>query len=169
MNLKKESNKGNIKNSKINDKHRLKYLNNAYETLSESYISKEEIDEINLSSSTNKVFNTIVKLLYVESKKPNISTKSLSKIKTYSQGLSYDGRAKSFTIKEYPLESWLDSIDLIADWLNDNKLQADLSSIVDYIACSCEAVNLTSDNLELVQIVKDFLNDFGFENSLKIE
>ena len=85
------------------------------------------------------------------------------------QGLSYDGRAKTFTIKEYSLSSWLDSIDYIACWLKDNKLDADLSSIVDYIACSSEAVNLTSDNLELVQIVKDFLNDFGFENSFKVE
>ena len=168
MSLKKEQ-RNLKKKDKIHDQERLNSINNAYDTLSESFISKAEINEINVSSSTTQVFNSIVKLLYIESKKPNISTKSFDKIKRYSQGLSYDGRAKTFTIKEYSLSSWLDSIDYIACWLKDNKLDADLSSIVDYIACSSEAVNLTSDNLELVQIVKDFLNDFGFENSFKVE
>ena len=107
----------------------------------------------------------MVRLVYLESKKPNISIKTFDKIKRYSQGLSYDRRAKNFTIKEYPLIEWFDSITVVSLWLEKNSLDADFVSIVDYIACSTEVVNLTSDDLELVNIVKGFLKDFDFEKS----
>ena len=70
MSLKKEQSNSE-KKDKIHDQDRLNSINNAYDTLSESFISKAEINEINNSSSTTKVFNSIVKLLYIESKKRN--------------------------------------------------------------------------------------------------
>ena len=70
MSLKKEQSNSE-KKDKIHDQERLNSINNAYDTLSESFISKAEINEINNSSSTTKVFNSIVKLLYIESKKRN--------------------------------------------------------------------------------------------------
>ena len=72
MSLKKEQ-RNLKKKDKIHDQERLNSINNAYDTLSESFISKAEINEIDISSSSTKVFNSIVKLLYIESKKPNIS------------------------------------------------------------------------------------------------
>ena len=137
---------------------------NALEVLGDS-ISKDDLKKILQSSSSLNVFNNMVRLIYLESKKPNISIKTFDKIKRYSQGLSYDGRAKNFTIKEYPLIEWFDSITVVSLWLEKNSLDADFVSIVDYIACSTEVVNLTSDDLELVNIVKGFLKDFGFEKS----
>ena len=143
--------------------------NNALEVLNDAKLNDDDLKNIFQSSSSPKVFKNFVRLLYSESKKPNIAVKSFDKIKQYSKGLSYDGRAKNYTIKEYSISSWLDSIDAVSDWLDENELEADLSSIVDYIACSTETVNLASDNLELVEIVSDFLKDFGFERSLKIK
>ena len=129
---------------------------NALEVLGDS-ISNDDLKKILQSSSSLNVFNNMVRLVYLESKKPNISIKTFDKIKRYSQGLSYDGRAKNFTIKEYPLIEWFDSITVVSLWLEKNSLDADF--------VSTEVVNLTSDDLELVNIVKGFLKDFGFEKS----
>ena len=139
-------------------------VSNAIEVLGGS-ITNNDLKEVLQSSSSLDVFNIIVRLIYLESKKPNISIGSLDKIRSYSQGLSYDGRAKNFTIKEYSLNAWLDSVAVIFVWLQEKSLDADFVSIVDYIACSTEVINLTSDDLELVNIVKGFLKDFGFEKS----
>lgn len=143
--------------------------NNALEVLNDGNLNDNDLKDIFQSSSSPNVFSNFIRLIYIESKKPNISIKSFDKIKKYSKGLSYDGRAKNYTIKEYSISSWLDSVNAVSNWLEENKLDADLSSIVDYIACSTETVNLASDNQELVDIVRDFLKDFGFERSLKAD
>ena len=140
---------------------------NALEVLGDS-ISKDDLKKILQSSSSLNVFNNMVRLVYLESKKPNISIKTFDKIKRYSQGLSYDGRAKKATIVEYPISSWIDSVEIVSNWLKENSLRAEFEHIVDYIACSTEEINLTSHESDLTSLVSGFLKDYGFNNSFEL-
>ena len=139
--------------------------NNALEILSNSLTEKTDFEDILKSSLNLSSFNNIVKLIYLESKKPNVSIKAFDKIKRYSQGLSVDGRARSFTINEHPLSSWLEAVNIVSIWLDKNNLDAEFSSIVDYIACSTEVVNSTSNDLGLAGLVQEFLENYSFEDS----
>ena len=143
-------------------------IDSAQQIVNANFLSDKDLELIILNSNTINSFNNLISLIYLESKRPNLTVKSFDKIVQYSQGLSYDGRAKKATIVEYPISSWIDSIEIVSNWLKENSLRAEFEHIVDYIACSTDEINLTSHESDLTSLVSGFLKDYGFNNSFEL-
>ena len=63
-------------------------IDSAQQIVNANFLSDKDLELIILNSNTINSFNNLISLIYLESKRPNLTVKSFDKIVQYSQGLS---------------------------------------------------------------------------------
>jgi|TARA_B100000073_G_C23637425_1_gene535132 hypothetical protein len=142
----------------------LKSYKNAIKVLNNKYIDIETIQQLFISSNSIEHFDSLVSVLYQDSKLPSSNLKSYKKIFKYSKGESLEGRSKKLPIKEFSIGDWIESLYIIKCWLDNKDQTSSLDSQIEYIGCSAE-INVDGGMSDLKDIVSDYLDIYGFDNN----